>query len=388
VRTDIAFLVSLKNMTPLFAIRSTFHLKAASALLAATFLAAALPKTVQAYALEGPKWPNGSTPTIQLELGSANRTLSDGNTSWNSAVSPALDMWNRVMGQVQLGRVMNSTAPIVQGDRLNSLSFGSSFFGHSFGSNTLAVTSYSYSGSTMIEGDIVVNTAQPWDSYRGPLQSAFDIRRVVLHETGHLLGMDHSSVSTAIMNAFTNNSDSLQPDDIAGIQALYGAPTTSPTPTPTPTTTPTPTPSVTPSATPNPTPSATPTPTATPSVPPTPTPSATPTPTPSTVFVSVSVSPSSIQPGGAALFTIRVSTPPASDITVNYRMGGTAVFGTNDSLDGTFGQVTVPAGASSAAVRITELAAARRNKSASMLLTSGSGYIVKKPTTASVILSR
>src|SRR5207248_6931871 len=115
----------------------------------------------------------------------------------------------------------------------------------------------------MLEGDIVVNTAQPWDSYRGNLRSSFDIQRVSLHEMGHLLGLAHSSVSNAIMNAYINNSDTLTADDIAAIQSLYGAPTGSPTPTPSPT----------PSATPS--PSSTPTPTPSPS--PTPTPSVTPT---------------------------------------------------------------------------------------------------------------
>jgi hypothetical protein len=372
-------------MTPLLVVnRPIFFSKAAIPLLGTMVLCAVLPRAVHAYALEGPKWPNGSNPTIQLELGSAGRTLSDGNTSWNSAVSPALDLWNQVMGSLQLNRVMDSTAPIVSGDRVNSMSFGSTFFGHSFGSGTLAVTYYSYSGSTMTEADIVFNTAQPWDSYRGSLRSAFDIQRVALHESGHLLGLAHSSVSTAIMNAFINNSDALTADDIAGIQSLYGAPSGSPTPTPTPSPTPTPVPTPTPipTASPTPTPRPSPTPSATP------TPSVTPTPTPSTVFVTISVSPSSIQPGGAAVFTISTSTPAANTIAVGYKMGGNAGLGSNYSLGGTPGRVTIPAGASSATVTLTELSAAKRAKTAIMTLTSGSGYFVARPTSASVSLTR
>lgn len=341
-------------------------------MLGTIFLVSAFPKAVLAYALEGPKWPDGSNPTIQLELGSANHTLSDGNTSWNSAVSPALDMWNQVMGSIQLGRVMNSTAPIVAGDHLNSMSFGSTFFGHSFGGSTLAVTSYSYSGSTMTEADIVFNTAQSWDSYRGNLRSAFDIQRVALHETGHLLGLAHSSVSTAIMNAFINNSYTLTADDISGIQALYGAPSGSPTPTPTPTSTPT----------------ATPTPTPTPNATPTPTPSITPMPTPSKVFVSISASPSSIRPGGAAVFTISTSTPSANTITVGYRVSSGALLGSNYSLGGTPGHVTIQAGSNSTTVTLTELSAAKRPKTVTMTLNAGSGYFVSKPSSASVSLTK
>jgi hypothetical protein len=195
-----------KKYDPPFITRLHFTLRISLAALGAVALTAVFPRSLHAYALEGPKWPNGSNPVAQLELGSSGRTLSDGNTSWNNVVAPALDMWNQVMGNLQLGRVMNSTAPIVSGDGLNSLSFASSFFGHSFGSSTLAVTYYSYSGSRMLEGDIVFKTAWTWDSYRGGLRSAPDIHRVALHELGHLLGMAHSSLSGAIMYAYINNS--------------------------------------------------------------------------------------------------------------------------------------------------------------------------------------
>jgi hypothetical protein len=439
-------------------------------------LTATLPEIAYSYVLEGPKWPNGSNPTVQVELGSAGRTLSDGNTSWNSAVSPAIDMWNQVMANLQLGRVMNSTAPIVSGDRINSMSFGSTFFGHSFGSSTLAVTYYSYSGSTMIEGDIVFNTAQPWDSYRGNLRSAFDVQRVALHELGHLLGLAHSPLSNAIMYAYINNSYLLTSDDIAGIQSLYGAATAKPTPTPTPTpsATPTPTPSVTPSA--SPTPTASPgsvqmvspvpgsaftsssvtfnwtagnatayallvgssqngsdiyssgiihTQTVTVNVPtdgraifvvlasqvngswnfnrynytafnsagaptPTPTPTATPTgtPAPATALVSLSVVPSSIRTGGTATFTISTSSPASSAVTVTYQMGGTAILGSNYSLSGTPGQVTIQPGTSSASATLTELSVGRRGKIATMTLNPGSGYSLSASVSASVTLNR
>src|SRR5438105_1043929 len=225
------------------------------------------PRNVSAYVLEGPKWPNGSTPVMQLELGNPGRTLLDGNTSWNTAVAPALDTWNQTVGRMQFGRVMDSTAAVASGDRVNSMAFSSTVFGQSFGSSTLAVTYYSYSGSTMLEADILFNNAQSWDSYRGSLRSSQDIQRVALHELGHALGLAHSSVASAIMNPYISSSYTLSSDDIAGAQSLYGAPSGSPTPTPSPTATPTPRPT----ATPTPTPIATPTPT--PTVTPTPRPS-------------------------------------------------------------------------------------------------------------------
>jgi predicted Zn-dependent protease len=504
--TDAAFLESIKNMTPSFKTRFTATLRLTLAALGCLVFAIALPRILNAYVLEGPKWPDNSNPTVQLELGSAGRTLSDGNTSWNAAISPAIDMWNQVMANLQLGRVMDSTAPIASGDGRNSLSFGSSFFGHSFGSSTLAVTYYSYSGSRMNEGDIVFNTAWSWDSYRGALRSNPDIQRVALHEIGHLLGMDHSTISNAIMYAYINNSYQLTADDIAGIQSLYGAPSGSPTPTPTPTptpgpsTTPTPTPSATVSATPTPTPgtgaavmispvpgstfgsssvtfswtaggatqyallvgssvngtdiyssgitsalsatvntiptdgrtiyvslysnlrgswvanqytyrassvSATPTPTPTPAPTatptptpaptatptPTPVPTATPTPTPSATpsgspAVAVSASPTSIRSGQTSTFTISSSGPVAAPTTVTYTMGGNAIEDRNYSLSGTPGQVTIPAGSSSATVTLSVESIGDGGKTATMILASGSGYMVSSPSSASVFMKR
>src|ERR1700682_2266882 len=49
--------------------------------------------TAQAYVTEGASWASGTTVTFQLGLGNAGRTLIDGNTSWNTAASPAMDMW-------------------------------------------------------------------------------------------------------------------------------------------------------------------------------------------------------------------------------------------------------------------------------------------------------
>src|SRR5262249_22637130 len=201
---------------------------------------------------------------------------------------------------------------------------------------TLAVTYYRFQGSTMTEADVLVNNAQSFDSYRGPLQSGtYDIRRVALHEFGHVLGLAHPDQAgqqvSAIMNSAISNLDTLTLDDIAGVQSLYGpptgaTPTPTPTPTPAPSATPTPTPTPAPSATPTPTPAPTATPTPSPTATPIPTPTATPTSTPTppqTPQVSVSVSPSTIQGGGTAIFTVSVATvDPNNSIVINYSMSG------------------------------------------------------------------
>src|SRR5439155_215866 len=119
-------------------------------------------------------------------------------------------------------------------DRLNSVVFSTTVFGQKFGTGTLAVTYYKYMGSTIAEADILFNKNQQFDSYRGPLRygtsgwAIGDIRRVFIHELGHALGLDHPDDHgqhvDAIMNSMTSDRETLSSDDIAGAQALYGAP--------------------------------------------------------------------------------------------------------------------------------------------------------------------
>ncbi|XP_030973585.1 metalloendoproteinase 2-MMP-like [Quercus lobata] len=57
----------------------------------------------------------------------------------------------------------------------------------------------------------------------GAAPNAFDLETVALHEIGHLLGLDHSSVEGAIMwpNIRPGVTQGLHRDDIDGIKALY-----------------------------------------------------------------------------------------------------------------------------------------------------------------------
>ncbi len=213
--------------------------------------------TAEAYVLEGKSWPAGAVVVMQLGLGSAGRTLQDGNTSWDAAVLPVADMWNQTIQRVRLSDVVSPLGTGVSGDHINSVFFANSIFGQSFGSSTLAVTYYTSSGGSMVESDTLFNRAITFDSYRGPLQfvphgpAIPDIRRVFLHETGHTLGLGHPDTGgqsvTAVMNSIVSNQEVPSADDIAGAQSLYGAPVA---PTPTATATPTATPAATPSSTP------------------------------------------------------------------------------------------------------------------------------------------
>ena len=224
---------ALPKMLILFRLKARFLFTA--------FAFALLAQGALGYVLNGKTWATNSNIVLQMSLGNPPSALTDGNTSWNAAVLPVLNMWNSQMQRVQISAVMNSTAPASSGDHVNSVVFANNVYGQAFGSGTLAVTYYITQGSAMIEADVLFNRAQTFDSYRGDLKfgsngyAIADIRRVFLHELGHGIGLQHQN-GDVIMNPTISNREVLASDDIAGAQAMYGAPSPTPAPTPDPST--------------------------------------------------------------------------------------------------------------------------------------------------------
>ena len=70
-----------------------------------------------------------------------------------------------------------------------------------------------------IAGDIQINDGQNWNHTNG-----YDLETVAIHEFGHALGLAHSTVAGAVMQAYYNGTNQkLSADDTSGIQSLYGA---------------------------------------------------------------------------------------------------------------------------------------------------------------------
>lgn len=164
---------------------------------------------------------------MKIKLGTS-PILSDGS-NYSTSAQAAMQTWNTILGATQFqGDIVTAGAP-VEDNSLNEMAFTSTIYGDAFGPNTLAVTTGFYAGNERIESDILFNTAKTWDSYRGALHpAANDIRRVALHELGHVLGLSHpddaGQTVAAIMNSAITNLDAITSDDTTGAQNLYGPP--------------------------------------------------------------------------------------------------------------------------------------------------------------------
>ena len=187
-----------------------------------------------AYSLSGRQWASGSTIAMHLQQGSPTGTLIDGSTSWNAVSEGALALWNPFLNDVSFGVVRDSTEGKARDNDVNNVFWNDDVYGDAFGDDVLAVTLilYRVSDSSLIETDVIFNQGKSWNSYRGNLRDSsgggrlYDLRRVALHEFGHVLGLGHPDEEgqsvTAIMNSHIGNVDGLRADDTDGARAIYG----------------------------------------------------------------------------------------------------------------------------------------------------------------------
>jgi hypothetical protein len=197
-----------------------------------------------AFVIESSFW---QVPSIELRMqaGPSSIALNDGSVSYDASIENAVALWNEQLANFKINVTEFPVGTPAQfgdtdasGNRINTVTQSTTVYGDSFGSSTLAVTLIDNVGNGTIETDIIFNTSNPFDSYRGQRRFVngallgFDIHRIALHELGHALGLDHPDEHnqrvTAIMNAHVTDIDVLQADDIAGAQSLYGAATVPP----------------------------------------------------------------------------------------------------------------------------------------------------------------
>ncbi|KQQ25958.1 hypothetical protein ASF58_13615 [Methylobacterium sp. Leaf125] len=167
------------------------------------------------YALEGPRWGTGAAGTS----GGTVTWAVDGTipTSFVSLLQAAFATWAAAANIAfqQVATTASAQIDVTLGG-IDGLG------------NTLGYAHYTYSGQRMQSVEITFDSGEGWHAVSGGRVVStqnVDLSLVALHEIGHALGLDHYNTKPEVMNAVLNTSiKTLAAGDLAGIQALYGAP--------------------------------------------------------------------------------------------------------------------------------------------------------------------
>jgi len=179
------------------------------------------------YTLSGSQWANVNVSVSFLPDGAITDSGKPSNlfatldaiaptATWQAEFARALQTWASITPLnfhfVADSGAASGAAGSAQGDsRFGDIRLGG------YASTAWSGFTYFPSGGTL-GGDEFLNTATTWH-----IGSTPDLYSILLHETGHALGLDHTSVSPAVMRpAILTVYTGLFADDIAGIQAIYG----------------------------------------------------------------------------------------------------------------------------------------------------------------------
>jgi len=166
------------------------------------------------FTLQGNKWN-----TNALRYGFQNFSGDLTQAQIRTAITQAFGLWSAVtplsFTEVPVASNPEHIIRFVTGDHGD----GSNFDGPG---SVLAHAFYPPPNGGAIAGDLHFDDAETWSVNTPP--SGIDLVTVAAHELGHALGLAHSTVTGALMYPFYGGAHrQLEADDIAGIQAIYGA---------------------------------------------------------------------------------------------------------------------------------------------------------------------
>ena len=146
----------------------------------------------------------------------------------------AFNVWTAAAGITNLGQVADGGTTVgaseISGGHLGDIRVAAYPYANDPPNvNTLAHAYQPFTQSLgglggTIGGDVHFDIDRNWVDDPNDTMAGFDFFTVALHELGHSLGLGHSTVDGSVMEAiYDGTRRTLTADDIAGIQALYGA---------------------------------------------------------------------------------------------------------------------------------------------------------------------
>ena len=172
--------------------------------------------------------PNSSTDAITA-LNVSEYEADD----YEADINAALDVWASVSMFTNLGWVADGGVDVgaseASGGHLGDIRVAawdfrdSTALAHAYQPGTEA----EYGPGGTIAGDLHIDVGRNWvnNPFDMPGNGQFDFFTIALHELGHSLGLGHSTVVDSVMvPVYAGARRALYPDDIAGIQAIYGVP--------------------------------------------------------------------------------------------------------------------------------------------------------------------